>query len=482
MNCSDIESLIPQYANNRLAQAEINDINKHLVVCPDCRKVLEDYQFLFSKSQQADETPEKLDLVSNTMKKIKEISKVDSADGIKTPPKLTERIGLRRFIPRRLDRKVGLIGILALALVVSLAVTIPPFFRQDDKALAAEIVGHWEANEYISEYISVITAGEINGIPYLFVGTVQGGMPYESTLRVLDIRDPKNPIEVGSLKAPVNGILPISDFYLSESILYANLSGEGVGVWVIDVSDPALPKEITLISTEYPVMSMALSGQYLYVIGVFERVISVFDVSDPEQPKEIGALKTGGGNLKIFESFLYVVADDGLHIIDISTPSSPQDIGFYADPTGVERGFVEEIPTSPIPVIDPSNKLADRFFDVAVSGQYAYLASGNNGLSVLDISDPASPIELTQLDIPGSATGVLVSGNIVYLLSIELIIGEPIGGSLMMIDITDPSIPKVVYSLDTKPTNLTPPSARLGNNIFIVYSYSGLLVIEVSGT
>ncbi|GAI80879.1 unnamed protein product, partial [marine sediment metagenome] len=46
---------------------------------------------------------------------------------------------LGSLMPRRLNWKTGIIGILALALVVSLAVTIPPLFGQNYKVLAADI-------------------------------------------------------------------------------------------------------------------------------------------------------------------------------------------------------------------------------------------------------------------------------------------------------------------------------------------------------
>jgi len=76
-------------------------------------------------------TPSMPDLNEATMSKIRAAKYA--------PLKADGRKGIGSFIPNRLNWKTGLISILALAIVVSLAVTIPPFFKQGDKVLAAEI-------------------------------------------------------------------------------------------------------------------------------------------------------------------------------------------------------------------------------------------------------------------------------------------------------------------------------------------------------
>ncbi|MBM3242699.1 hypothetical protein FJZ31_41090 [Candidatus Poribacteria bacterium] len=52
--------------------------------------------------------------------------------------------------------------------------------------------------------------------------------------------------------------------------------------------------------------------------------------------------------------------------------------------------------------------------DVYVSGGYAYVADGINGLRVIDVSFPENPREVGFYDTPGSAAGVYVSGSYAY--------------------------------------------------------------------
>ncbi|MBK9137540.1 MAG: hypothetical protein IPM17_02055 [Verrucomicrobia bacterium] len=51
---------------------------------------------------------------------------------------------------------------------------------------------------------------------------------------------------------------------------------------------------------------------------------------------------------------------------------------------------------------------------VAVSGHYAYVADGWEGLQVIDVSDPAHPVRVGGYNTPGRAQGVAVSGHYAY--------------------------------------------------------------------
>jgi hypothetical protein len=67
-------------------------------------------------------------------------------------------------------------------------------------------------------------------------------------------------------------------------------------------------------------------------------------------------------------------------------------------------------------VIDVSNPAApvevgsidtpDLACDVSVVGGLTYVADGTSGLRVVDVSDPAAPVEVGSIDTPGNARGV----------------------------------------------------------------------------
>lgn len=51
---------------------------------------------------------------------------------------------------------------------------------------------------------------------------------------------------------------------------------------------------------------------------------------------------------------------------------------------------------------------------IYISGNYLYLADQDAGLQVIDISNPANPILAGNYETSGSALGVYVRGNYVY--------------------------------------------------------------------
>ena len=100
-------------------------------------------------------------------------------------------------------------------------------------------------------------------------------------------------------------------------------------------------------------------------------------------------------------------------------------------------------------VIDVSNPAAPvevgfldtggLWFDVAVVDGMAYIAGGA-GLHVIDVSNPASPVEVGVLDTPGRAKGLAVVGDVAYIAD---------DTALRVIDVSNPAAPVELGSVDT---------------------------------
>jgi hypothetical protein len=107
-------------------------------------------------------------------------------------------------------------------------------------------------------------------------------------------------------------------------------------------------------------------------------------------------------------------------------------------------------------------------WSVAVEGNYAYVADYNAGLRVIDVTDPSNPDEVGFLSIPGYARNVTVEGNYVY------IVGNS-DADFRIVDVTDPTNPQQVGMCDV-----------LGDDIWIsanyayVVSWSSFSVIDIS--
>jgi hypothetical protein len=85
----------------------------------------------------------------------------------------------------------------------------------------------------------------------------------------------------------------------------------------------------------------------------------------------------------------------------------------------------------------------DRAWGVEVVGELAYVAARNSGLRVIDVSNPAFPMELGAFDKQGSAYGVAVMDVLAYVAD---------GGSgLSIIDFGPEYVSAITIDLDIKP-------------------------------
>jgi hypothetical protein len=194
--------------------------------------------------------------------------------------------------------------------------------------------------------------------------------------RILDITDPKNPVEVGDWglvknlgQDPFAGqgtdsvLRLIHDVWVENGIAYVSY-WDG-GLVLLDVSDPSDPKLIS--QTNYPSseegnthVAVPARGGNLVITGDEDFTpgpwgfMRIFDTSDPTAPKQISTFATPNTlaapppvgdysmhNVVVRGNTLYVSwYSDGVRVIDISDPYNPREIGSYVPPdTADPNGF-----------------------------------------------------------------------------------------------------------------------------------------------
>jgi len=107
--------------------------------------------------------------------------------------------------------------------------------------------------------------------------------------------------------------------------------------------------------------------------------------------------------------------------------------------------------------------------DVIVQGNYAYVAA-DSIFSIIDVSDPLSPKQISYCSIPGVAYGVHVSGNYAYV--------ADMGNALRIIDITNPLSPSEVGSLQT--AGQVYDVYAVNNYAYVVDHTNGLRIIDIT--
>ena len=93
------------------------------------------------------------------------------------------------------------------------------------------------------------------------------------------------------------------------------------------------------------------------------------------------------------------------------------------------------------PVEVGSNSTRGYAQSVAVSGDIAYVANRSDGLTILNVSDPMRPVEVGRYDTPGSAQAIALTGHLA-------VVADQRGG-LQLIDVSRPGSPTLVKSVET---------------------------------
>ncbi|NMB48110.1 hypothetical protein GYA13_01530, partial [Candidatus Kuenenbacteria bacterium] len=173
-------------------------------------------------------------------------------------------------------------------------------------------------------------------------------------------------------------------------------------------------------------------GDYAYVVradGTPDFII--IDISDPANPFLAGSLSLVGAPTNIFVSggYAYVSSDDNngeLKIINVANPAAPALVGVYDAPGAGDGNGIYIVgtnaylvgtnsPANPdfliLNVSDPANptligslKTGQVFYEVVVSGNYAYISTGdkNAELRVANISNLNLPTLAGNLNLPGN--------------------------------------------------------------------------------
>ena len=114
---------------------------------------------------------------------------------------------------------------------------------------------------------------------------------------------------------------------------------------------------------------------------------------------------------------------------------------FASDYTGGLHVIDIQNPAAPVEicVVDSVTKA----YDLVLEGSHAYLASREFGLQIVDIGDPQHPVLASRLGLAGATMSVAVSGSYAYMLNYV----ESIGCRVMTIRIASPTAPEVTDSL-----------------------------------
>jgi len=245
---------------------------------------------------------------------------------------------------------------------------------------------------------------------YAYV-TDEKHIPDSGGLRVIDIADPGSPVLVGSVDTPGR---PHS-VVVSDGLAY--VADSELGLQVFDVTDPTAPALIGSQDLDPPAgaSALAISGHHAYVTG-WPKMLRVFDVSDPTDPRLVFQQSQPGyaSDVRVSGNHAYVSVWDywwgQLQIRDITDPTAPTTVGTFSTPGPMDT--------------------------VTVSGSMVYAGvDGPDGVRLIDVSDPASPVPRGWVDTDFNPFQIVLSERYAYAVN---------GGGFQVIDVADPDSPRLL--------------------------------------
>jgi hypothetical protein len=181
-------------------------------------------------------------------------------------------------------------------------------------------------------------------------------------------------------------------------------------VYTVDVTDPATPYLLGQLHTGAGLFTIDVAGQYAYTTqNSASNQLQVIDIADPSNPALAASASLPGTSgsfpegrsVYVFRNRVYVgtyeTAGAEFHVFDITNPRTPTFLGSKAVNHSIRHIYVR------------TENINDNERVVA------YLASSGNNAEVvlLDVTNPASMVDLSHIDLPGvgSSSALVVADN-----------------------------------------------------------------------
>jgi len=311
---------------------------------------------------------------------------------------------------------------------------------------------------------------------------------------------------------PINGEGDLMHVNLKDGIAFAgHMSDRGTSI--VDVMDPARPRRVGRIPSPPNTHGhkVQVVGDVLLVnrekipltTGPYSAGLDVYDVADPLRPRHLAFWPCGGKGVHRMTywepPYAYLAAGDDnvsnqfLAILDLSDPARPRDVGRWILP-GMAAGDEARRAWSEDAFV--------KLHHVIVRDGLAYGGWWDEGVVIVDVSDPGSPAFVSQLRFDhavsrASHSACPLPGRDVLVVTEERWDDGCVGvaPNTRLVDVSDPRRPAVTAVFPVPagdfcarggrfgPHNVHEPrpgSLIDGSTVYLTYFNAGLRVYDVA--
>jgi hypothetical protein len=273
-------------------------------------------------------------------------------------------------------------------------------------------------------------------------------------LQLVDVLDPDNLDEIGSCSS--GGQV----FEIVEAGSYLYLAAGFAGFKTVSIATPSAPAMVGGYSAPGTYFGVRISGSRAFVGSHFDGLL-VLDIGTPASPSLVTSLALPGRvrDVELLGNRAYVAGwEGGLSIVNLTVQTSPSRQALHGKTGFLERVAVDDgvlvlisrvvgdglddfwvldvsVPSDPVAL--SSLDLAGTVYDVAMNGRYTYVAT-DQGLSVVDLVAPGTPVLRDTVPTPAVAYDLVLSDTHAYVGS----------AGIQVLDLSDPAAPVEVGSID----------------------------------
>jgi hypothetical protein len=287
-------------------------------------------------------------------------------------------------------------------------------------------------NEGESERQNLTLLGELRGSAwgdgYTFNVRVLGTLAYlirEDGLHIIETADPAHPVELGSWRRTGDGYSNDVKLVEANGKRYALIADYPSDV--VDVTDPTMARLVAQIPVEaHTLFTETRGGKHYAYFGAYDGTTPVYDVTNPEAPVRVGRFTTPSSivhDLMIDNGIGYLNAwEEGLYVVDFTNPVAPVELGRWQNTTagsshsswatvaggrkialhggedyGAHLDIVDVDPVSPTfmkPIGSYKTRDHVSIHNLMAFGNRAYFTYYQDGVRVLDLSDPTRPTQI----------------------------------------------------------------------------------------
>jgi hypothetical protein len=308
-----------------------------------------------------------------------------------------------------------------------------------------------------------------------------------SGMTVVDATNPASMRILMHYSASQVGTLP-QGVCAANGLLY--IAGNGLGFNVVNLTDVASPTvvgSLSQVASGYE--SAMLPSLNAAVVGGGSGGTDIIDLTLPDYPKLATKLPDLTADIAASGSFAYLASAGDLKVVDVSNPYAARVVSTVVTP-GIAYGVavsgtkaVVADASRGVAVVDVSNpysaylagtlQLSGTAWKAAAAGNVAYVATSNPAaLYAVDITQAASPRVIGMISTGYSILDVMVSGSRVFL--------SEDGSGMTVVDVTNPASMRILTHYSASLIGSFPQACTLeGDFLYVASNGMGLKVLDI---